>query len=157
MGGVGMTDAGLNEDEPVDDGLSDPGFSPDDALPPWVTPPGAPPMDPPAAPASPASGASAAPAGPVLSTADNAAHLILVVPADAELWFNGVSMRTTGRLREFASPPLTPGLDYSYEVRVRWFEAGRAIDRTRKVIVRANLRLKVDMTQPQTGDATRAP
>jgi uncharacterized protein (TIGR03000 family) len=123
--------------------------------PPAEMPPAAPPQGPPDPPAPTAPG-PAAPVAPVASV-DNAAHLTLVVPADAELRFNGVPMRATGGLREFVSPPLIPGLDYTYLINARWFEGGRAIARTRKVQVRANLRLEVDLTQTRPGDVTKGP
>jgi uncharacterized protein (TIGR03000 family) len=82
------------------------------------------------------------------TTEDNAAHLQVRVPAGADLWFEGVKMPQTGAVREFVSPTLTPGKGYSYEVRARWTEEGRVVDRTRKVRVRANQWAEVDMTQP---------
>ncbi len=90
---------------------------------------------------------------PAASTAeDNAAHLQVRVPAGADLWFEGVQMPQTGAVREFVSPTLTPGKGYSYEVRARWTEDGRTVDRVRKVSVRANQWIEVDLTKPEPGD-----
>jgi uncharacterized protein (TIGR03000 family) len=83
---------------------------------------------------------------------DNAAHLQVRVPAGADLWFEGVRMPQTGEMREFTSPELTPGKGYVYDVRARWTEDGRVVDRTRTVRVRANKWTEVDMTQPEPGD-----
>lgn len=65
------------------------------------------------------------------------------VPADAEVWFDGDSTKQGGEWREFASPPLTPGKDYSYDVRARWTVGGQAVEQTRTVVVRANDKVEV--------------
>jgi uncharacterized protein (TIGR03000 family) len=74
------------------------------------------------------------------------------VPAGADLWFEGVRVGKTGDVRDFTSPALTPGKGYLYDVRARWNEDGRMVDRVRTVRVRANQRTEVDMTQPEAGD-----
>jgi uncharacterized protein (TIGR03000 family) len=76
---------------------------------------------------------------------DDAAHLSVWLPAGAELWFDGVRTRQLGEQRRFVSPPLAPGRDYTYEVRARWNEDGRAVDRVQRVHVRANTWAQVDM------------
>jgi uncharacterized protein (TIGR03000 family) len=81
---------------------------------------------------------------------DNAAHLMVVVPESAELWFNGTRMTLTGTQREFFSPALTPGKDYTYEIRARWMENGRPVEQNRSVKVQANSYQVVDFTRPQT-------
>jgi uncharacterized protein (TIGR03000 family) len=159
LGGLGAPDGsfgdGMNADQPDDGDLS--GDAPD------LEVPGIPGAEmpqegvPPGGPAAPTAPESDAPAGPATPTPDNKAQVTVVVPANAEVWFNGVRMHTTGGVREFDTPPLTPGQDYSYQVHARWTEGGRVIDRTRKVRVRANLQLKVDLTQPQPGDVNRGP
>jgi uncharacterized protein (TIGR03000 family) len=67
-------------------------------------------------------------AGPETAPSDRSdarpAKFILWVPADAEVWFNGVPTKQTGTRREFVTPPLDPGGDYSYRLRVRWNEGG---------------------------------
>jgi uncharacterized protein (TIGR03000 family) len=83
---------------------------------------------------------------------DNAAHLQVRVPAGADLWFEGVRMPQTGEVREFTSLELKPGKGYVYDVRARWTEDGRMVDRTRTVRVRANQWTEVDMTQPEPAD-----
>src|SRR5207249_2609270 len=66
------------------------------------------------------------------------AHVDVQVPrADAEIWFEGTKTQQTGTFRQFESPPLTPGRDYTYEVRARWFDNGKEINRTRRVPVHA--------------------
>ncbi len=93
-------------------------------------------------------------AAPAVDPAAAAAHLTVVVPPDAALWFNTVRKEETGAVRLFASPLLTPGEDYLYQVHARWSEGGQTIHRIRMVRVRANLQLKVDLTQAEPGDTT---
>jgi uncharacterized protein (TIGR03000 family) len=59
------------------------------------------------------------------------------VPADAEIWFDGARTRQTGKVRQFVSPPVTPGHDYTYEVRARWKEGGKEVTQTRRITVHA--------------------
>ena len=77
------------------------------------------------------------------------------VPADAEIWFDGTKTVQTGPARRFVSPPVTPGPDYTYEVKARWRENGTAVTQTRRVIVHAgdviNLRFTADQPQSASG------
>ncbi len=102
-----------------------------------------------------ASGASAyyspstpAAVSPAPAVADTAVILSVRVPADAEIWFNGARTHLTGASREFVSPPLTPGHDGTYELRARWEEDGRQVERTRQVTVRAGDRLNINFLSP---------
>jgi uncharacterized protein (TIGR03000 family) len=56
---------------------------------------------------------------------------------DAELWFQGIRMAPTGARRLFTTPPLRPGLAYTYDVFVRWRHDGREVKRTERLSVRA--------------------
>ncbi len=80
---------------------------------------------------------------------DNAAHLLVVVPENAELWFNGTKTSKTGAEREFVTPVLTPGKTYSYEVKARWTDNGKPVEQTRTVQVQANAWQAVDFTKPE--------
>jgi uncharacterized protein (TIGR03000 family) len=87
---------------------------------------------------------------PVTATATARPALIdVVLPADAALSFQGVPMtEETGALRQFQSPPLTPGRNYSYDVRATWKDKeGREIVRSRRLTVRAGDHLDVDLTR----------
>jgi uncharacterized protein (TIGR03000 family) len=66
--------------------------------------------------------------------ADSTAHVTVSLPANAELWFDGAQTTSTGPVREFQTPPLTPG-QYTYEIRVRWTENGHEVTRTHKIAV----------------------
>ena len=73
-------------------------------------------------------------------------HFAIMVPADAEVWFDGAKTTQTGPDREFVSPPLRAGQSYSYDVRARWKEGGREFDRTRRVTFYAGDELTLDFT-----------
>lgn len=73
------------------------------------------------------------------------------VPADAQVWFDGDSTSQTGLERSFRSPPLQPGQDYSYEVKARWTENGKDIERTRKVRLHAGERVLVNFMANEEG------
>jgi uncharacterized protein (TIGR03000 family) len=91
--------------------------------------------------------------------ADNRAHLMLIVPADAEIEVAGQKMdQATGTEREVVSPPLSPGKRYSYAIRVRYTsESGKPVDETRTVYIRANDWWRVDFTRPAPKEAETLP
>ena len=79
---------------------------------------------------------------------DLVAHLILRVPADAELWFNGTKVTgEEGTVRKFASPPLTAGRRYTYSIRAQWQKNGQTIKATREVHVKAGTHIDMDLTK----------
>ena len=80
---------------------------------------------------------------------DDAAHLQLTVPENAEVWFDGVRTTQTGAVREFVSPTLAPGSLYSYKITIRSTDAqGKAVEDTRDIRFRANDWFSVDFTRP---------
>jgi len=72
--------------------------------------------------------------------ADTSAHVIVRAPANARVWIGGWETPNTGAVREFDSPALTPGKQYSYEVRAQWEENGRMMNQTQEVNVSAGAR-----------------
>jgi uncharacterized protein (TIGR03000 family) len=80
---------------------------------------------------------------------DDRARLQILVPADAEVWFNGSPTTQRGGQRVFESPVLTPGHDYQYEIRAKWADNGRVVDRTRTVIVHANALVGLDFSRAE--------
>lgn len=80
--------------------------------------------------------------GPV--PGDAPATVEVRLPAGAELWFGSFQTDQAGSTRRFESPPLTAGRDYTYEVRARWAQAGRPVEQTRTVRVRAGQAVRVD-------------
>jgi uncharacterized protein (TIGR03000 family) len=81
--------------------------------------------------------------------ADLSAHLNVRVPADAEFWVDGTQTKQSGSLRQFVSPPLEAGQDYSYELKARWVENGREVVQTRRIPVFSGLWRTIDFTQPE--------
>jgi uncharacterized protein (TIGR03000 family) len=86
----------------------------------------------------------AAPSAPT----GNTALINVWVPAGAEMWFGETRTNLTGSYRQFISPPLTPGKNYTYEVRARWTQNGQVVDRTQTVAVQAGAKVDVDFTRP---------
>jgi len=74
---------------------------------------------------------------------DTHAHILVHVPAGAELWFNGTKVTGEGEVRKFASPVLTPGQRYSYEVRAQWKQNGQTITKTHELTVKAGAHIDV--------------
>jgi uncharacterized protein (TIGR03000 family) len=81
-------------------------------------------------------------------TDPNSATLTVRVPADAEIWFDEMKMTLTGMVREYVTPPLTPGQEYSYMVRARWTAEGRVFDQTHKISFRPGQSILVDFLTP---------
>jgi uncharacterized protein (TIGR03000 family) len=76
------------------------------------------------------------------------AFLEILVPADAEVWFDGYKSKQTGSVRKFSTPPLKQGEPYAYDVRVRWTMNGSPVEETRTVVVRAGERTRVEFPAP---------
>lgn len=99
-----------------------------------------------------APGAAAAPGQALAQTPpppDNAAHLQLVVPANAEVFFEGGKTTQTGPVREFISPALPAGKVFDYKIAVRYLNAdGKGVTDRRVIHVRANDWFRIDFTRP---------
>jgi len=87
----------------------------------------------------------------------NAVTLNVRVPPNAEIWVDGDKTSQKGSLRQFTSPPLTPGQNYNYEVRARWTENGREVNQVRNVPVHAGDRLTVDFLNAPRGEQLSTP
>jgi len=70
---------------------------------------------------------------------ERGAQINISAPPNAEIWFGDtkVSHQNNGGTRQFASPPLRPGRDYTYDIKVRWMEDGQPVTRNRTVEVHA--------------------
>jgi uncharacterized protein (TIGR03000 family) len=77
------------------------------------------------------------------------------VPRDAELWFDGHKTQQTGTDRQFLSPPIVPNYNYSYDIRARWLDNGRPVERTRTVNAQAGQQVRVDFLRDQPNDKPR--
>ncbi len=82
------------------------------------------------------------------SQPDTLAHLTVNVPAGARLWLDGRPTTRTGPVRQFVSPPLTPGGRYTYQVRANWGEDGHEVTRMQRVEVTAGAHVVVSFPIP---------
>ena len=81
--------------------------------------------------------------------ATDSARILVTVPANAELWFDGVLTAQTGPVREFQTPPLDPASPYTtYQVRARWLQNSQVMDQTQSVRVQPGRESFVDFTNP---------
>src|SRR5947209_4905688 len=58
--------------------------------------------------------------------------------------FDDTPTISTGLVREFHTPPLTPGTRYGYNIRASWTENGRELVHTQQIPVVAGQRAEVD-------------
>ncbi len=123
-----------------------------------VTPPGGTGVPPVGGTGFPPVGGTGVPPGNQTPPPDNAAHLQLLVPQNAEVLFNGDTTTQTGPTREFVSPPLTPGKPYDYTIVVRYPGTdGKPVTDRRVIHVRANDWFRIDFTQPAPPEPLPAP
>ena len=92
---------------------------------------------------------------PVSAPEEQVAYVhVRVAPPDAEISFEGSKTAQIGSSRLYVSPPLVPGENYTYTVRVSWKENGGEVTQTRKVMVRAGDRLSVVFRAPTSTAGT---
>ena len=96
----------------------------------------------------PRSAGAASPAAYGGGDVDTTAIVQVEVPAGATLWFDGVQTKQTGAMRTFHTPPLERGHSYHYDVKARWEENGKPVERTKRVDVYAGARVTVNFNQP---------
>jgi uncharacterized protein (TIGR03000 family) len=83
----------------------------------------------------------------------NSVELVAHLPEDADIWFEGQQMaRRQVEMREFISPPLTPGVNYVYDIRVNWAEEGRRAEQALKVRVQAGEIICLDLRDVNNKD-----
>jgi uncharacterized protein (TIGR03000 family) len=103
-------------------------------------------------------GTGVPPVGQTQPPPDNAAHLQLAVPENAEVLFGGDKTTQTGPVREFVSPPLPSGKVFDYTIVVRYTDAnGKAVTDRRVIHVRANDWFRIDFTRPAPPEPLPAP
>jgi len=85
------------------------------------------------------------------------ANVTVTLPADAELWFNGTKLNSTGTVREFRTPPLALGHKYTYDIRARWNEDGHPVTQTQEVTVTPGglVRLEFPIPSGTAGEASK--
>jgi len=79
---------------------------------------------------------------------DASAHITVKLPADGQIWFDGVATRSSGAVREFDSPPLAPGSNHTYQVQARWTENGHEMSQSQPVEVTAGAHVNVEFPAP---------
>lgn len=83
---------------------------------------------------------------PVDSTQNRAASeatLTVNVPAETKIFVNGAPTRSRGEVRRYVSRGLTPGQEYSYEIKAELDRDGAAVQETKLVKVRAGETIQV--------------
>jgi uncharacterized protein (TIGR03000 family) len=83
---------------------------------------------------------------------DRRAHVEVLVPQNAEVWFDDHKTQESGTDRFFVSPPVDPNSRYFYNIRARWTDNGRTVERTRKVSFQPGQQIRVDFMREQAGD-----
>jgi uncharacterized protein (TIGR03000 family) len=86
----------------------------------------------------------------------NQATVIVQVPADAQLYIDGMQAPLTSATRSFITPDLRQGQDYVYTLKAVVDRNGEKKERTEKVFVRAGQESRVDLRNldgTQTGPA----
>jgi uncharacterized protein (TIGR03000 family) len=99
-------------------------------------------------PADTSGGAAISDAVPIPAAGAAPAQIDVIVPdADATVWFNGFQTTSRGINRQFDTPDLQPGVNYSYTVKAAWTQNGTAMSREYVVRVNPGARVLVDFTQ----------
>jgi uncharacterized protein (TIGR03000 family) len=82
----------------------------------------------------------------------------VIVPPGAEVSFDDVTTLSKGAVRQYDSPPLTPGTRYTYDITASWNDNGREVNQTQRVEVTAGAQVLVRFPTPPetTGQASAA-
>jgi uncharacterized protein (TIGR03000 family) len=89
------------------------------------------------------------------TSGDEANMVVLVahLPEDADISFEGKDMgRKDQMMRQFISPPLTPGRNYTYDVKVNWAEEGHRAEQSLTVPVQGGDILCLDLRSVKDKD-----
>jgi uncharacterized protein (TIGR03000 family) len=70
------------------------------------------------------------------------------VPANATVLFDGAQTKQGGTMRTYETPALESGYTYHYDVKARWEENGKPVERTRRINVYPGGRITVTFTPP---------
>jgi len=83
------------------------------------------------------------------------ATIVVTLPADAKLYFEGKQTTMSSNKRQFFSPELKPGIDYNYTVKCEIVRNGKAETKTETVSVRAGKVSKISFDFPMTAVAAK--
>jgi uncharacterized protein (TIGR03000 family) len=92
--------------------------------------------------------AAPAPSPTDTSLAGRSAIVQVEVPANASVWFGGAQTKQGGTLRTYETPPLESGYAYHYDVKARWEQDGKAVERTQRIEVYPGGRITVTFAPP---------
>jgi len=85
---------------------------------------------------------------PTVEVGNTALVDVYLPTPDAAVWFGDYPTQQTGTARQFQSPPLAPGRNFTYNITARWTVGGQPVQQTRAVVVQAGSRAAVDFNQP---------
>lgn len=71
------------------------------------------------------------------AAAPQKATVIVDLPADADLYVDGIKANVTSARRKVVSPPLQAGLDYVYTLKAEALRDGKPVTQTKQVTIRA--------------------
>jgi uncharacterized protein (TIGR03000 family) len=94
------------------------------------------------------SGRSFSPSQAPNNVTDLPVYIQVRVPANAKVWFDDNETEQTGTLRQFVSPPVTPGSDYTYRIRARWKQGEAEATQSRLITFHAGERISVVFPEP---------
>ncbi len=84
------------------------------------------------------------------------AGIRVLVPADAEVFFDGKRTTQKGAERLFITPPLQSGKKYHYDLLARWKEDGKTVEQKRRIDVSSGTAIRVDMRTPPPKGKTKS-
>jgi len=76
------------------------------------------------------------------------AELIINAPLDGIVFIDGRRTYNSGMTRRFVTPPLAPGHQYFYDVKVTWIDGSRARESNRRVSFKAGDRIVLNYSRP---------
>lgn len=82
----------------------------------------------------------------------SSATVIVRVPSNAKVLFDGTRTQQTGARRPFITPRLSPGRTYTYELKVEIDRDGRVLSDTRQVSVKAGQTVEIDFGNMDAGN-----
>ena len=83
------------------------------------------------------------------------AYLDVQVPTDAEVWIDDAKTQQTGPARTYVTPSLPADKVFTYEIKAKWTEDGKAVEQSQVVLVQAGKRVQIAFpATPPAADAT---
>jgi uncharacterized protein (TIGR03000 family) len=86
--------------------------------------------------------------GNALASNPSPARITIKIPADSTLFVDGKKHEKIGTQREFTTPPIPFGKEFSYELKLVKSRNGQSEELTQKVIFQAGETVTVDFTEP---------